>query len=252
LIRLTWNNGDSENPSISRDSGNRIHVIWNDNTPIYNQIFYKRSTNGGLTWSALSQLTWNDGGSCDPMIAADTSSGIHVVWRDKSPGNWEIFYKRSTDSGISWSGPTRLTWNGENSLYPVIAVDSGDGIHVVWHDMNPGNWEIFYKKSTDGGISWSGLIRLTWNSDNSFLPSIAVDSGSGVHIVWYDYSLGDAEILYKGSNDGGSTWSGITRLTWNLGDSANPSAAADSGGGIHVVWNDHTPANFEIFYKNRK
>lgn len=252
LVRMTWNNGDSENPSITRDSGNRIHVVWNDNTPIYNQIFYKRSTNGGLTWSALSRLTWNNGGSCDPMVAADSSSRIHVVWRDKSPGNWEIFYKRSTNSGISWSGPTRLTWNEENSLYPTICVDTGDGIHVVWYDMNPGNWEIFYKKSSDGGINWSGLTRLTWNSGESFLPSITVDSGSGVHVVWYDDSSGDDEILYKGSNDGGATWSGITRLTWNFGISADPSAAADSGGGIHVVWNDRTPLNFEIFYKNRK
>ena len=48
------------------------------------------------------------------------------------------------------------------------------------------------------------------------------------------------------------TWSALTRLCWNSGESVLPRIAVDSGSGVHVIWEDDTPGNGEIFYKNRK
>ena len=83
----------------------------------------------------------------------------------------------------TWSGLKRLTWNIEGSVAPEIVIDSSDRIHVVWHDDTPGNLEIYYKCSTDGGASWSKLKRLTWSSGKSEYPVITADSGNGVHIM---------------------------------------------------------------------
>ncbi|HDT11228.1 MAG TPA: hypothetical protein ENN58_00670 [bacterium] len=101
--------------------------------------------NAESAWT-FKRLTWNSGSSQYPAIAVDSNNHIHVVWQDWTPGNQEIFYKKSTDSGANWSSQTRLTWNSGNSAYPAIAVGSDNHIHVVWHDFTPGNWEIFYKK----------------------------------------------------------------------------------------------------------
>ena len=102
------------------------------------------------------------------------------------------------------------------------------------------------------GQTWSSPKRLTWTADYSKFPSITTDSGNNIHIVYSDKILGDWEIFYKDSSDGGTNWSGPARLTWNADWSTNPSIAKDSGSGMHVVWEDKTPGNYEIFYKNYK
>ena len=50
----------------------------------------------------------------------------------------------------------------------------------------------------------------------------------------------------------GQGWSALKRLTWNSGESSSPAIAVGSGNSLHVVWEDRTPGNYEIFYKNYK
>jgi hypothetical protein len=54
-----------------------------------------------------------------------------------------------------WSAEKQLTWTAGDSLYPAIATDSKNGIHVVWNDNTPGHFEVYYKKSADGGATWT-------------------------------------------------------------------------------------------------
>lgn len=249
--RLSWVSGYSGCPDLAADSGTGIHLVWFDNFTENNEIYYKRSTDSGASWSSLTRLTWNSGTSLFPAVAADSSGGIHVVWADNTPGNDEIYYKRSTNGGASWSPPLRLTWTYELSSGAAIAVDASDGIHVVWHDRSPGDYEIFYKHSTDRGVSWSAPTRLTWNPKPSWGPSIAADSGSGIHVVWTDDSpVYEFEVLYyKRSTDSGASWSGITRLTWQVRVPWYPCIAADSMGGVHVVWWGDADTNGDIYFK---
>jgi hypothetical protein len=92
--RLTWTSGFSGEPDIAIDSNNVIHVVWYDNRPGNNEIYYKNSSDGGTTWMASEKLTWNSGDSGWPDIAADPSGNLHLVWYDDTPGNREIFYRR--------------------------------------------------------------------------------------------------------------------------------------------------------------
>jgi hypothetical protein len=96
-----------------------------------------------------------------------------------------------------WSAVQRLTWTVGSSSSPAIAMDSGSTVHVVWHDLTPDNAEIYYKRSTDGGTSWSPAKRLTWTSGGSDDPAIVTDSNMIIHIVWSDDTPGSAEIYYK-------------------------------------------------------
>jgi hypothetical protein len=97
-------------------------------------------------WTQAKRLTWNSGYSSWPAIAVDTTGNLHVVWMDDTPGNREIYYKKSTDGGSTWMPSQRLTWNSGWSAYPGIAVDSSGNLHVVWDDYTPGNSEIYYRK----------------------------------------------------------------------------------------------------------
>ena len=247
--RLTWTSGYSIVPDMAVDPSGNLHVVWSDLTSGNLEIYHKKSTDGGATWTTGHRLTWNAGASMSPKIGVDTSGHLHVVWQDETPGSWQVYYARSTDGGAAWTPSQRLSWSSGLSGYPIIGVDSFSGLHVVWQGSVSGNTEAFYRKSTDGGTSWAVAKRLSWTSGVSFSPVIAVDSSDNLHVVWSDDTPGNDEIYYKKSIDGGTTWSANKRLTWTSSYSWHPSIAVDSLGTVHIVWEDLTPGNWEIYYR---
>ena len=83
---------------------------------------------------------------------AASGDNVYVVWFDNTPGNPEILYKRSIDGGGDFGAAINLSNNVASSLDPAAGA-SGNNVYVVWYDNTPGNFEILYKRSTDGGVS---------------------------------------------------------------------------------------------------
>jgi hypothetical protein len=244
--RLTKNALASWSPVVAV-VGPNIYVAWDDYTPGVQEIFFKRSSDGGITWTKDKQLTNNPGSSVFPAIAAD-GSNIYIVWADAEFGGVDIFFKRSNDAGATWTPSMRLTYNAGGSFYPAIAVD-GSNIYVVWEDNTLGNYEIYFKRSSDRGVSWTPNKRFTNNSGDSRSPAIAVD-GFNVYVTWNDITPGNYEIYFKRSHDKGVTWTPNKRLTYNAGGSWEPTIAA-AGSNIYVIWSNALsyPKNPEIYFK---
>ncbi len=235
----------SEGARCIASSGNDVHVVWRENRDGNNEIYYKRSADGGVSWGIDTRLTNNASTSFNPSVAV-SGSVVHVVWFDLRDGSWEIYYKRSTDAGVNWCADTRLTNAPANSWDPSVSV-SGQVVHVVWRDFRDGNDDIYYKRSTDSGVNWGIDTRLTNNPADSRYPSVAV-SGSVVNVVWYDTRDGNSEIYYKRSTDSGVNWGADTQLTVNVAYSGYPSVSV-SGQVVHVVWFDARDGNNGIYYK---
>ncbi len=171
---------------------------------------------------------------------------VHAVWYDDRNGNWEIYYKRSTDAGLNWSSDIRLTTDPDSSQFAALAI-SGSNVHVAWHDHRDGNYEIYYTRSTDAGITWETEKRLTYDPMNSYHPTIAA-SGSLIFILWNDWREGEWEIYHARSTDNGTNWSSDKRLSDSTDFSAYPSVAVvDSI--VHAVWVDDRDGNDEIYHK---
>jgi hypothetical protein len=75
-------------------------------------------------WTPAKRLTWTAGNSGSPDLAVDFPDHLHVIWYDGTPGNYEIYYKKSADAGSTWSANKRLTFTSGNSWWTAIAVDS--------------------------------------------------------------------------------------------------------------------------------
>ncbi len=229
-------------------NGSFVHLVWFDERISTNrEIYYRRSTNYGSSFETDIRLTDSIGASEDPCIALAGTS-IHVLWKDSRNGNTEMYYKRSTNNGSTWGNDIRLTNNPSYSLYPSLSA-SGNYIHAVWEEYrdNGATGEIYYKRSSDNGVTWSADIRLTDNSFQSLFPSVC-SSDLNVYTVWADTRDGDREIYFKLSSDGGVNWGSDTRLTTNASasDDANISV---SGSVIHVAWKDSRDGNLEAYYK---
>ena len=162
-------------------------------------------------WEPDVRLTYNDSTSSlsqnNAHCIAASGDTVHVVWHDNRTGNYKIYYKRSTDAGTTWGQDTCLTSGPDSSTNPSIAI-SGLTLHLVWQDHRDGNWEIYNKRSTDGGSSWGSDARLTADTMQSRFPSLAV-LDTMIHVVW---SADFAGLFYKRSTDNGMSWSSDTSL----------------------------------------
>lgn len=245
--RLSELGSTSANPTIAV-YGLIIHVVWNDDRDGNLEIYYKKSADGGLTWGADTRLTNDPYVSQHPSLSV-SGSNVHVVWYDDRTLNGQIFYKHSSDAGVSWDSDKQLESDENYSKISSVASD-GTNVHVVWYSLDKiSGWNnLFYTHSTDNGLSWSSPEQLT-NDLTCVYPSIAV-SGSTVHLVWFDGrdGGGSTEIYYKQSADGGNTWGPDTRLTNNTGYSSYPFVTA-SGANVQLVWQDNPDSKINIYYR---
>jgi phage terminase large subunit-like protein len=203
---------------------------------------FSLSHSAQAAWTTAKRLTWTDGESYHPKIALDSSDHVHVIWYDHTPGHDEIYYKKSTNAGETWTAAKRITWSSDGSRYPAMAIDASDNLNVVWTEETIWGSEVYYKRSTDGGDTWTTKQRITWSGITSEWPDIAVDPSNVIHLVWQD-STGD--IFYSKSLDG-LNWMLHKRLSWTSGISQQPKMAIDSTGKIYVVWQDNTPGEYNF------
>ncbi len=231
-------------PSVAVESPTNLHVVWDDDATGIIEIYYSGFTGG--SWSPTPENISNTPGDSQfPSIAADSSGSLHVVWDDDTTGIAEIYYSGWT--GGSWSPtPENISNTPGNSYNPSIAADGSGSLHVVWYDDTTGIIEIYYSGFTGG--SWSPTPENISNTPgNSYNPSIAVGNSGSLHVVWYDDTMGIAEIYY--SRWAGGSWSPTPENISNMpGNSYYPSIAVDSSGDPHVVWDDDTTGIAEIYY----
>ena len=90
-----------------------------DGTPgaDFGDIYYRRSVNGGATWSAavpLNVFPGADRPQANPCVSVADNGRIDVMWYDQSAGSGrsdltDLFYCYSGNFGASWSSPVPLT-----------------------------------------------------------------------------------------------------------------------------------------------
>ena len=204
------------------------------------QVFAQWQTDVRLTNNTANTLASRDKG------IAVYGNNIHVVFQDHRDGDGEVYYIRSTNSGVSWSTEQRLSPIGNFSVAPTIALYQST-IHVVWFDLRLPTFDIFYMRSTDNGTTWQPEVQLTTDSLDSQYPALSV-SGNNVYLAWDDNRHPpNTEIYFRRSTNAGVNWSSEMRLT-NDTVVSNDISVASIGQIIHLAWVSGT-GNSEIYYR---
>lgn len=145
--RLTWSSRSFSGQDIAVDALNRVHIVFTDVLVGNSDLFYKRSTDGGTTWEPLKRMTWIPGFKQTACVEFDSFNNIYIVWSDSTPGNAELFLKRSKDGGSSWGTTNRLTWSPNDSISPSLVSQANNRLHLTWEERLSDDYEIFYKRS---------------------------------------------------------------------------------------------------------
>jgi len=229
---------------------------------------------GGMQrgWTTTEVVsTESSSASSFPSVAVDSGGMVHVAWRDLtdyggSGTDFDIFYKYRDSSGVWSTTEVVSTDSTEESRNPSLALDSSGTIHVAWRDdTNYGgsgaDKDIFYKCRDATGIWSTTEVVSTESTEDSYTPSLDVESDGTVHVAWddrtnYGGAGSDHDIFYKYRSTAG-TWSATEVVsTESASDSDNPSIAVENGGTVHVAWDDMTDysgsgTDFDIFYKHK-
>jgi hypothetical protein len=183
--------------------------------------------------------------------------------------NYQQIYAQNVDdantnnyadsNSISFTKSINLTNNTKDSVYAQVA-SYKNNVYVVWQENIPDssddnkangiynnyrNYDIYIKKSIDGGLTFSKEINLSNNPGFSEHPQIAI-SGNNVYVAWIDDNTSatsttiakNKEILFRKSIDGGNTFDKITNLSNSSNaDSYNQEIAAAENN-VYIVWQD--------------
>jgi hypothetical protein len=239
---LSNSTGYSFNPRIAVDSNGGINVVWVDDTPGNQDVFFSRSANGGASFSTPQNLSNDTPDSASPQVGVDTSGNISVVWENDDI-TYGIMYRHSTD-GVTFSTVTNLATNTTGSFGPQMAIGADGSVSVVWEDDFNFQSDISFSRSADKGATFSTPKNLSSNSGNSFGAQVAVDPSGNIEVAWTDNTPGNNEILFTHSSDGGGTFASTKNISNSPGDSGNAVLGTDASNNIYVAWQDNVPPAF--------
>ncbi|MEZ5426230.1 MAG: sialidase family protein [Pyrinomonadaceae bacterium] len=204
----------------------RVFCVWMDKRRGFNLIFFSSSEDGGRNWSPNQPIEYDfrEG----PQIVRDFIAGadgrLLVFWEDwrdrKTLADIRCSY--SDDGGISWV-PSRKINDDEKEVWqlaPSVAVN-GRNIYIVFGDFREegeegdNDWNIYFSRSTDNGITWEKNRRLNDIREGRDLsPGLEIDGRGRLYCSWWttrETLLG--QIAFSYSDDGGETWSPSITLT---------------------------------------
>ncbi len=235
-------------------NGDTILLVVDGYHPSYG-VRVKRTFDGGNTWGPYGGI----------VVAYPSSTPeAHPQIAYNKMGKWFICYTDfpyikvtySTNYGTTWSTPVNLdtlVTNMDNSCH-VSA--HGDHVAVVWFDKKGDAVNVYFRESTDGGITWSSKVNLTGltaSTDTAAGAMVSVQ-GDRVYVTWFEKSNravgGDFEIFVGCKVHPDSSWRPVQRISYTPGRSLWPMVAFHWTGSTSygiVCWQDNDPGNYEIF-----
>ena len=150
---------------------------------------------------------------------------------------------------------SQVTQEAENGLWPRVAVDGQDNIHLIYHrEMPDESSQLVYRRSTDGGTNWEPELFFT--GPNGVLPqgqtgTLPNSAGGDTYaiaargnVVAVVYSDSPLRTLVRKSTDYGATWDDptINSLILLIPQTHTFIDSAETTPGQIRLWSDTTVA----------
>jgi hypothetical protein len=159
--------------ALAVDARDRVFVLWGaaHTSSGLERMYFSRSTDGGVTWSARTDVSRAPIGANNlfPALAARGDGDVRIAWMDDRNGfdtgaddpnaRWNVYYRASADAGATWSAEAQLSHYAADYAYKSatpkdgfaepygdyfeLDVDGGGTAHAIWGEgtsyVGPGN-----------------------------------------------------------------------------------------------------------------
>jgi len=254
-------------PDIAVDAFDSVHVVWCQTIPLEKRRALQEQVNythwNGESWSESNDIVPPSADIVRNAVAIDLAGNVHLLFGGSVHGTLALYYQKApvgeSWSAAAWSKPHRI--NQGMSYMGDMAFDSRGVIHVIYDDTvyqadedETALADIFYRRSTDSGKTWSTPINLYPGPlTGSARPYIEIDENDVIHVTWdegWDRLSGEGEPgygTYISSSDGGETWTPTTVITHPDSTVAQLTVGSDGQNGVMLVW--RATSRDEIFYQ---
>jgi hypothetical protein len=210
------------------------------------RIVVQKSTDNGVTWNNGAGIGFNSPKEQDKeWLAIDFQNNsfrdnVYVTWTEfdnygssSFSDSSRILFSRSTDFGVSFSVPIKISDVGGNCIDDdltvegaVPAIGPNGEIYVSWS----GPLGIMFDKSTNGGITW-GVDKFVTTQPGGWaydipgisrcngLPITSCDTShspfrGNIYINWSDQRNGsdNTDVFFIKSTNGGNTWGPVKKI----------------------------------------
>lgn len=206
----------SGSPYVETSSGDKIHIAWTNLTPDeeWAQIYYASSIDGGSTFSSSVNISNTTHDADNPVVRAK-GSAVGVIWQAGGP-DYGIYRVLSTDNGDNFGAALNIAGNTTiRTLDPVIGIDGNNRVHIAAAAYNQSNPEIFYSRSTNGGVSFTAPVNLSQSADAvSERPTLLAVGNNTIYIMWAENVCNGGSctkrMYYRKSSNGGVNFTAAT------------------------------------------
>jgi hypothetical protein len=148
-VNLSNDTGDSGRPEL-RVSAPNLFIVWQNQAVKGDDIFFKRSTNGGASFGDTINISNNKGNPMEPEFSVTNASNVFIVWQNQASNSKaiDILLKNSTDGGASFGDAINLSSTIGNSTEPDIASSNDGGVFAVWTDDTNGKKQVLFTSVT--------------------------------------------------------------------------------------------------------
>lgn len=227
---------------------------------------FARSDDGGQTFSPAVAVNDPPAGQNPSQPAVDSEGAIYLTFQRRfADGPVELFLARSTDEGKTFTQSfidRQLQIGLQRDPAKLVFHPEANALYTVWSDNRTGRQQIFFRKSTDKGVTW-GDRAILLAPDREFTgssrsPSISLAPNGRIDVVYYHTGPAPEvqeldDVYWSYSTDGGDTftarqvndapidrtkgYSGSGRSQGALGNHYPPTVSSTDTA-AYVVWSD--------------
>jgi hypothetical protein len=237
---LSKSKGEAFGPSVAvnKNGTTRVYVVYHDDSNGITQAYLIHSKKKTKFKKKPANITPHEGGAFSPRIALDSTEALNVVWGDGKEPGLKVVFLRSADQGETFTDPLVVSGASTAAFDPEIAVDSSDGINVVWQDQDSQVSAIMFARSTDGGATFSAPKRVSTGEGLAVEAQIVADNEGRLNVVWVDESSGSAQAYYSRSTDNGETFSDPVNVSNAPNADVHKPVAAVFDDTVYVAYQD--------------
>jgi BNR repeat-like domain len=230
-------------PRLLRVPSGQLLRIWNRWADSGAGAVLLASSQDGVNWERLIQLQ-PDGPKAraeNGHVAVNEAGEIALAYGVTDA--LHIRLARSSDGGKTWTIPTDNLDPSGRAFAPAVAWGSGRTLLVTWQHATRTRYEIYTRRSPDGGVTWESATVMTPPPDPTdvvYEPRLVGDAKGRFWLAWVESRGGWSTLRLVRSEDNGRTWLPPQPIKQHGRSVALQSLELSSNNHLLILWHEQT------------